>query len=60
MRFLAPLVVHGALRMATDADVAPYGKLYRSALERLRDGKLDLERAGRAETLNTLLDEVGR
>jgi glutathione-regulated potassium-efflux system ancillary protein KefG len=60
MRFLAPLVVHGALGMANDTDVAPYGKLYRSALEGLRDGTLNLERAEKAETLNTLLsfDEV--
>lgn len=55
MRYLAPFVVHAALRLATDSDVAPHGAAYRSLLEQLRDGALDLERAERAATLNELV-----
>lgn len=55
MRFLAPLVVHGALKMTSDTDVAPYAKLYQRAVERLRDGTLNLKQADEAETLNSLL-----
>jgi glutathione-regulated potassium-efflux system ancillary protein KefG len=58
MRFLAPFVVHGTLRMHTDADVAPYGRAYRQLLEALRDGQLDLERAARAQKLNDDLQSL--
>lgn len=59
MRFLAPLVVHGALGLTDDRTIAPHARRYVRMLEALRDGTLDLERASRAEELGELLDEVG-
>jgi glutathione-regulated potassium-efflux system ancillary protein KefG len=56
MRFLAPFVVHAALRVAGDADIAPHQRAYRRVLEALRDDRLDLERAARAEELNDDVD----
>jgi glutathione-regulated potassium-efflux system ancillary protein KefG len=52
MRFLAPFVIHGALRLETDEHVAPYVKDYRRILEALRDDRLDLDHAAKAERLN--------
>src|SRR5262245_27239001 len=40
MRFLAPLAIHGALRLASDQTVAPHADRYVRALEALRDGTL--------------------
>ena len=54
MRYLAPFVVHAALRVAGEADVTPSRDAYRRLLEAARDGRLDLERAATAETLNQL------
>jgi glutathione-regulated potassium-efflux system ancillary protein KefG len=58
MRFLAPFVVHGALRLATDEQVAPHAGDYQRLLEALRDGRLDLARAAAAERLNDELDAL--
>ena len=58
MRFLAPFVVHGSFRLASDADVAPYAAAYRRVLEALRDDRLDLDRAAAAERLNDDLDAM--
>lgn len=54
MRFLAPFVVHGALRLETDADLAPYQAQLRRLLEALRDDRLDLDLAGGAESMTPL------
>lgn len=54
MRFLAPFVVHGALRVRVDDDVAEARAAYRRLLEALRDDRIDLERAAEAATLNEL------
>jgi glutathione-regulated potassium-efflux system ancillary protein KefG len=59
MRYLAPFVVHAALRLSSDRDVAPYGAAYRSVLEKLRDDRLDLDQAERAATLNELVAGSG-
>lgn len=58
MRFLAPFVVHGALRVEGAEQVEPYLQDYRRLLEALRDDAVDLERAAAAETLNARLDAV--
>ena len=58
MRFLAPFVVHGALRLETDEQVAPFANDYARLLEALRDDQLDLERAAAAERLNAPLSAV--
>ncbi len=54
MRFLAPFVVHAALRVRVDDDVAEARAAYRRLLEALRDDRIDLERAAAAATLNEL------
>ncbi len=58
MRFLAPFVVHGALRLETDEQVRPHARDYRRLLEALRDDAVDLARAAAAERLNAPLDAV--
>jgi glutathione-regulated potassium-efflux system ancillary protein KefG len=57
MRYLPPFVVHGALRLTTEEDVAPDARRYRALLEALRDRTLDLDVASRAERLNELVGE---
>lgn len=58
MHFLAPFVTHGSFRLNTDTDVAPHASAYRRVLAALRDHRLDLDRAARAERLNDDLDAV--
>jgi glutathione-regulated potassium-efflux system ancillary protein KefG len=58
MRFLAPFVVHGSFKLATDLDVAPHGLAYRRLLEAVRDDRLDLERAAGAQALNDILEPI--
>jgi glutathione-regulated potassium-efflux system ancillary protein KefG len=59
MRFLAPFVVHAALRLVGD-DVAPEAVTYRRLLEALRDDRLDLDRAERVENLRDELATLVR
>jgi len=47
MTYLAPFVVHGALRLAGEA-TAPAVSAYRRLLEALRDDKIDLQKAAAA------------
>ena len=54
MRYLAPFVVHSALRVAVDGDVSAARDAYRRVIEAARDDQLDLARAADAETLNQL------
>jgi glutathione-regulated potassium-efflux system ancillary protein KefG len=56
MRFLAPFVVHAALRVVGDDDVDDARDGYRRLIEGLRDERLDLERAARADNLAEELD----
>jgi len=58
MRFLAPFVVHSALRVARAEDVLPHRAAYRRLIEALRDDRVDLDRAAAAEDLNLELDAV--
>jgi glutathione-regulated potassium-efflux system ancillary protein KefG len=58
MHFLAPFVTHGSFRLNTDAEVAPHAAAYRRVLVALRDHRVDLERAARAERLNDDLDAL--
>jgi glutathione-regulated potassium-efflux system ancillary protein KefG len=51
MRFLAPFVVHAALRVVGDDDLGERRKGYRRLIEGLRDERIDLERAQRAQNL---------
>jgi glutathione-regulated potassium-efflux system ancillary protein KefG len=59
MRFLAPFVVHAALRVVGDADVEPHRRTYRRLLEMLRDDRLDLDGAAAAANLADELDRLG-
>ncbi|MEW5741680.1 MAG: NAD(P)H-dependent oxidoreductase [Myxococcota bacterium] len=58
MRFLAPFVVHSALRLETDEQVRPFAEDYRRLLEALRDDQVDLDAAAKAERINAPLDAV--
>lgn len=51
MTYLAPFVVHGALRLGDDDDVGPHVSSYRALLTALRDDTLDLGRAQQAANL---------
>jgi glutathione-regulated potassium-efflux system ancillary protein KefG len=54
MKFLAPFVVHAALKF-TGEDVEPKAASYRKMIEAIRDGRFDLDRAAKVENL---LDDV--
>jgi glutathione-regulated potassium-efflux system ancillary protein KefG len=58
MRFLAPFVVYSALKVANSDDVRPHRAAYRRLITALRDDRLDLEGAARAQDLNAELDAV--
>jgi glutathione-regulated potassium-efflux system ancillary protein KefG len=60
MRFLAPFVVHAALRVASDEDVVTSRATYRRLIEGLRDDRIDLERAAAATNLADELDGLLR
>ena len=58
MRFLAPFVVHAALRLATPDELAPHQAAYRRLVEAVREDRLDLERAAAAANLNDELEAL--
>jgi glutathione-regulated potassium-efflux system ancillary protein KefG len=58
MRFLAPFVVHAALRITSDADLTPQKATYRALIEALRDDRIDLDRAAAADNLAVELPQV--
>lgn len=58
MRFLAPFVVHAALRVVGDEDVSKARACYARLLAALRDGTIDVERAAQAENLCEQLDTL--
>lgn len=61
MRFLAPFVVHAALRVRGDDDLDVTRAAYRRLIEAIRDDRIDLERAALAATMNELVgQEVAR
>ena len=51
MRYIAPYVVHGSLLIAGLQDAKPHALGYRAFIEALRDGRLDLEAASRADSI---------
>jgi len=51
MRYLAPLVLFSSLAASKDHKLALYVEQYKSVLEALRDGRLDLDAAGAQELL---------
>ena len=61
MRFLAPFVVHGALKIGADDDLLARSDVYRTLIEALRDDRIDLERAEHAQNLaDELADVLGK
>lgn len=58
MRYLAPFVVHSALRLETDEHLRPAVQDYTRLLAALRDDVVDLERASKVDRLNAPLDAV--
>jgi glutathione-regulated potassium-efflux system ancillary protein KefG len=54
MRFLAPFIAHGALRTAVEIGLPSLQASYRRVIEGLRDDRLDLEHAARADQLADL------
>jgi glutathione-regulated potassium-efflux system ancillary protein KefG len=58
MRFLAPFVVHAALRIVGDADLGARRDGYRRLIEGLRDERIELARAERAQNLVDELDDL--
>jgi glutathione-regulated potassium-efflux system ancillary protein KefG len=60
MKFLAPFVVHGSLRVETDEHMAEHKAAYKRLLEALRDDTLDVERAMKVEKLSDELDVLIR
>lgn len=59
MDYLPPFVVHGTHGMARE-EMEAHARDYRRTLEALRDGRVDLEAAGRYARLNAALDAVVR
>ncbi len=58
MQFLAPFAVHAALRVASDEDVVASRAGYIRLIEALRDDRIDLAAAARAQNLALELDAV--
>jgi glutathione-regulated potassium-efflux system ancillary protein KefG len=58
MRYLAPFVVHAALRITSDTELTPQKATYRALVEALRDDRIDLDRAAAAENLAVDLPTV--
>jgi glutathione-regulated potassium-efflux system ancillary protein KefG len=58
MVYLAPFVVHGALRLDAGVACSSAQRQYRALLTGLRDGSIDLDRAAAAARINDLLGEA--
>jgi glutathione-regulated potassium-efflux system ancillary protein KefG len=54
MIYLAPFVVHRSLVIGDPEEAKPFAVMYRSLLESLRDGSLDIAAARKAERVNEL------
>lgn len=57
MTYLAPFVVHGALRLDPEIGCSREQRQYRALLAGLRDGTVDLARAVAADRINDLLGD---
>lgn len=55
MRYLAPFVVHGSLRLEAPEAMREVQAQYRAVITALRDGTLDLERAAAADRITDVL-----
>jgi hypothetical protein len=53
MRYLSPFVVYGATALAGAAEVRPHAESYVKVLEALRDGRIDQDRAEKADCLRS-------
>lgn len=51
MRYLAPFVVHGAREYESVEEMEPVSKAYRAIIEALRDDRINLDHAAKAEYL---------
>ncbi|MBA3392160.1 MAG: NAD(P)H-dependent oxidoreductase [Deltaproteobacteria bacterium] len=58
LRYLAPYVVHAALKVTGESDIVTPRDGYRRLVTALRDDQIDLERAARAENLADEIDAV--
>jgi glutathione-regulated potassium-efflux system ancillary protein KefG len=58
MHFLAPFVVHSALRLIGDDDVTAHVAAYRETLRAVRDDRLDLAAAAAARSLNDVVSPL--
>jgi len=58
MRYLAPFGIHGALAVRNDAEVTPSTVIYRELVEALRDDRIDLDRAAKAQNLAAELAQL--
>ena len=55
MVYLPPLVMSGTLAIKNEAEIAAHAALYRSAVESLRDGRIDAGEFGQVHYLNEIL-----
>jgi glutathione-regulated potassium-efflux system ancillary protein KefG len=58
MKYLAPFVIHGSLMISDYEDATPHALEYRSLIEALRDGTLDIAKAEAAERMNDVLADA--
>jgi glutathione-regulated potassium-efflux system ancillary protein KefG len=58
MTYLAPFVVHGALRLDGHGELDAAERQYRALLVALRDGTLDLGRATEGSRINDLVEDA--
>ncbi|HET9955962.1 MAG TPA: NAD(P)H-dependent oxidoreductase [Polyangiaceae bacterium] len=58
MRFLAPFVVYGSLRLPTTSSLEPYAERYRRLLQALAHDELDWDRASSIQNLATLFEPL--
>ena len=58
MVYLAPFAIHRSLMIESPEEAAPFARRYRTLVEALRDGKLDLDAARAAERINGLIPEA--
>ncbi|QHQ35880.1 NAD(P)H-dependent oxidoreductase [Algicella marina] len=58
MRYIAPFVLHGARRAAEEGRVGAHVAEWRQVLAALREGRLDIEAAGKVSHLNADIDAL--
>jgi glutathione-regulated potassium-efflux system ancillary protein KefG len=58
MKYLAPFVLHGSLKVETAEQVQPHAAAYVRLLEALRDDALDVERAMKVDKMSHALDSL--